>query len=114
MNKTSAFLALFLLAAAPALADEPGDIDSLLEGAKPAGDRWERCAARQVRAQLRGPRSPEELALRALDACTREQAGLKRVLAKDLGPNRAEAVTLLVRNIYQTNLVRVITTLRSR
>ena len=113
MNKTSALLAVFLLTAPAALADEP-DIQSLLEDAKPAGDRWEQCAARQVRAQLRGPRSPEDLALRALDACEREQAGLRRVLAKDLGADRAEAVTLLVRDIYRTNLVRVITTLRSR
>jgi len=113
MNKHSAFLTLLLMVATPALADEP-DIAALLEDAKPAGDRWERCAAAQVKTQLRSPRSPEEVATRALDACKREQAGLKAVLAKDLGADRAEAVTLLVRNIYQTNLVGVITALRAR
>jgi hypothetical protein len=113
MNKLAVCLAVLCLAAAPALADEP-DLESLLENAKPAGDRWEHCAAQSVKAQLRSSRSAEDIASRALDSCEREQAGLRRVLTRELGADRAQAVTLLVRSIYRTNLVRVITTLRSR
>jgi hypothetical protein len=117
MKQPIAVLALVLLAAfpasGPAHADEP-DLAALLEDAKPVGDRWERCAAGLVKAELRGRRSPEELAERALSGCKREEAALKAVLRKEAGSTRAEAVTALVRDIYRTNLIRVITALRER
>ncbi len=118
MKQRYAVLALILSAAspaaiAPALADEP-DLAALLEDAKPVGDRWERCAAGLVKAELRGRRSAEDLAERALAGCKREEAALKAVLRTEIGSERAEAVTALVRDIYRTNLVRVITTIRER
>ena len=118
MKQRYAVVALILaavspVALAPALADEP-DLAALLEDAKPVGDRWERCAAGLVRAELRGPRPATELADRALSGCRREEAALMAVLKTEIGAERAEAVTALVRGIYRTNLVRVITTIRSR
>ncbi len=101
------------VAVAPAVADEP-DLAAILEDAKPVGDRWERCAAGLVRAELRGPRPAAELAERALAGCKREEAALVAVLKSEIGPERAETVTALVRDIYRTNLVRVINTIRSR
>ncbi|HEX2554855.1 MAG TPA: hypothetical protein VHL98_14235 [Microvirga sp.] len=118
MKQRSAVLALLLLAAAPvvlgsARADEP-DLAALLDDAKPAGDRWERCAAALVKAELRGRQPPAEVAERALAGCRREEAALKAVLRKEIGGSRAESVTALVRDIYRTNLIRVIVALRSR
>ncbi len=118
MKHRCVVLALLLIASspvaiAPALADEP-DLETVLEDAKPAGDRWERCAAALVKAELRGRRPADELAERALSGCKREEAALKAVLRKEIGSDRAEAVTALVRDIYRTNLIRVITTIRER
>lgn len=118
MKQPLAVLALVLVAAlpvaqGPARADEP-DLGALLDDAKPVGDRWERCAAGLVKAELRGRRPPEELAERALSGCKREEAALKAVLRAEIGGARAESVTALVRDIYRTNLIRVITTLRDR
>ncbi len=118
MKQPIAVLALVLLAASPvalgpAHADEP-DLAALLEDAKPQGDRWERCAAGLVKAELRGRRSPENLAEWALSGCKREEAALRAVLRAEVGGTRAQAVTALVRDIYRTNLIRVITTLRER
>jgi HEPN domain-containing protein len=113
-------VALALLAAAalpvaiaPASADEP-DIAALLEDAKPVGDRWEQCAAAIAKAELRSRRPADDLAERALAGCKREEAALKSVLRKEIGPERAETVTGLVRDIYRTNLIRAITTIRER
>lgn len=118
MKQRYVVLALLLTAASPlalgpVLADEP-DLAALLEDARPAGDRWERCAASLVKAELRGRRPPEELAERALSGCRREEAALRAALRKEIGGDRAEAVTALVRDIYRTNLIRVITALRER
>jgi hypothetical protein len=118
MKQPLAVLAVVLLAAlpfasGPARADEP-DLDALLEDAKPVGDRWERCAAGLAKAELRGRRSPEDVADRALSGCRREEAALKTVLRAEVGSSRAEAVTALVRGIYRTNLIRAITAIRDR
>ena len=108
--------ALALVAAPPALADEP-DLRALAGVAaklRPVQDRWERCLARAVQPQIAGNRAPAAVADRALQSCREEEGRLRRALVRAVG--RAEATGVMAQLVatQRRSLIAAIAELRAR
>jgi hypothetical protein len=109
-------LALGVVFAPPALADEP-DLRALAGVAakvQPVQDRWECCLARSVQPQSPGTRAPAAVAERALAACREEEARLRRALVREVGRQEATGVMAQLVTSQRRALVAAIAELRAR
>ena len=106
-------IAIALVLGVPARADEDDPLGSIAE-AKPLRDRWQECAATEVKGRLNKDQSAEAIAEMALVSCKAREAALMRVVQRRLGPPSAKRVVAELRAYDRMVLVRIIERLRGR
>jgi hypothetical protein len=112
MRKTVVFLAVCLVGAAAARADEPDPFLSL-EQAKPYRERWQTCTASVAKEKLGGTLPPAAVADLAFERCKAREAALRNALKRRLGTAASNRIVDDLRGFDRSVLIRVIEKLRS-
>jgi hypothetical protein len=112
MRTAAAAVALILLAAAQAWADEPVEPAEIAAAARPLRDAWDRCLAKAVKPRLEGDEPAGIIADEALDRCKPRETALRTLLARRVGPVRAGRILSEARDEIRAGLISTIETLK--